>query len=644
MIIGTAGHIDHGKSTLVQALTGVATDRLKEEQARGMSIELGYAYLPIGGAVADPGAILGFVDVPGHERFLHHMLAGVGGIDFVLLLVALDDGVMPQTREHLQILQLLGLQAGAVILTKRDRVDAAREAAVRAEVDALVRGTFLQDCPRFALSCRNGEGVEELRAFLLATASATPAKVARGGFRLAIDRCFTLQGVGTVVTGTAHAGQVRTGDRLVLCPGGTPVRVRSLHVHNVPAAVGAAGQRCAINIAGAHLDRQQVQRGQWLVAEELAVPTADFDFALSLLTGEEVRLRDGLPVHVHLGAENVLGRLHVLEGPTGTEPRLARLTLDRPIGALHGDRLVVRDGAGARTVGGGRVLDAEPPRRGRRTPERLAWLRACAQGGSTAALAQLATAFPDGLPLAQWQRMANLWGDTAVQQLAALPVVQAPGPLLFCATAWRATGDEVLGRLAAHHAAHPGEAGLPATELRSALRRRWSAAVFDALLQQLRSAGQLARTGAAWHLPEHRVRLSQAEQRLWARIEPLLAAGRLAPPRVDQLARQLATDEAAVRAVLDRACQTGSAWRVSDERYYLPAAITELAHTLRRLGRGGEAAQLQPLTAAAVRDEIGIGRNLVVALLEFFDRCGATRRVGDAHWLCNDPVAILEDA
>lgn len=266
MLIGTAGHIDHGKTALVRALTGVDADRLPEEKARGITLDLGYAYVPL-----PDGTVLGFVDVPGHERLVHNMLAGATGIDFVLLVVAADDGPMPQTREHLEILDLLGLARGAVALNKTDLVDASRLAAATAEVEALLAGTGLAGSPVFPVSARTGEGIEVLRRHLEAAVASTPARETRGRFRLAIDRSFTLAGAGTVVTGTVFSGVVRVGDRLTLSPAGTPVRVRSIHAQNRPADEGRAGERCALNLSG--VEREAVRRGEWVLDPALHAPS-----------------------------------------------------------------------------------------------------------------------------------------------------------------------------------------------------------------------------------------------------------------------------------------------------------------------------------------------------------------------------------
>jgi selenocysteine-specific elongation factor len=310
MIVGTAGHIDHGKTSLVKALTGVDTDRLKEEKARGISIELGYAYLPLRG-----GEVLGFVDVPGHERFVDHMVAGATGIDYVLLVIAADDGPMPQTLEHLDIVELLGVRTGAVAMTKIDRVDDARREECRAQIGSLLQNTSLAGVPVFPVSSVSGEGLDALKEHLTREASSFAGRRSGGAsFRLAVDRCFTLDGVGTVVTGTVSSGEVRVGDEVVVTPSGRTARVRSLHAQNRASTAGRCGERCALALAG--LAKNDIARGEWIVAPRLHAPTSRFESRLRLSPRESRSLAHWSPVHLHLGTEHVMARVALLEGET----------------------------------------------------------------------------------------------------------------------------------------------------------------------------------------------------------------------------------------------------------------------------------------------------------------------------------------
>lgn len=376
MIVGTAGHIDHGKTALLQALTGQAGDRRREERERGMTIDLGYLY-----AELEPGAPLtGFIDVPGHERFTHNMLAGAQGIDLVLLVVAADDGVMPQTREHLAIVELLGIAHAVVAITKCDRVEPPRVDAVREQVSALLAPGPYAAAPLIALSSVTGQGVDTLREALLQAQNEVAQRRLEGGFRLSIDRAFSVAGAGIVVTGTAVSGQVAVGDTLILGPLGKTVRVRGLHAQNQAAEVASAGQRVALNLSGERLALEQIHRGQWLAAQWLYAPTQRLDFDFQLMPDEPRAFEHFQPVHVHIGTQDVTGRVALLERPTLApgERMFAQILLNSPVQAVKDDPLILRDQSAQRTLGGGRVLDPFAPSRHRRSPERLAQLQALA--------------------------------------------------------------------------------------------------------------------------------------------------------------------------------------------------------------------------------------------------------------------------
>lgn len=369
MLIGTAGHIDHGKTTLVKALTGVDADRLPEEKARGITLDLGYAYAPLG-----DGSVLGFVDVPGHEKLIRNMLAGATGIDFVLLVIAADDGPMPQTREHLELLDLLGLAQGAVALTKTDAVSSQRLDEARGEVDGLLSGSRLSGSPVFPVSGRTGDGVAALCRHLETVATSFSRPPSGGRLRLAIDRAFSLTGVGTVVTGTAHAGGIAVGDTLTVSPPGLTARVRGLHVQDQPAESGKAGDRCALALKG-DFEKKDIARGLWLVDPALALPLSRFHGELRVPAGQKP-LKHMQTVHVHLGTGDILGRVALLDCKEASAggTALAEILLERETLALRGDRFVLRDVGARRSVAGGRVLDIFPPARRKRAPQHLALL------------------------------------------------------------------------------------------------------------------------------------------------------------------------------------------------------------------------------------------------------------------------------
>ena len=631
MIVGTAGHIDHGKTSLVKALTGVDADRLKEEKARGITLDLGYAYTPL-----PDGEVLGFIDVPGHEKLVHNMLAGATGIDFVLLVIAADDGPMPQTREHLAILDLLGLSHGAVALTKIDCVPEERVAQAQAEIEALLKGTALEGSPIFPLSAVSGAGVEALRNHLEQAAAALPirhesGRTDTGNFRLAVDRCFTLAGTGTVVTGTVFSGTVRVGDQLLLSPSGIAVRVRGIHAQNRQSEIGMTGQRCALNLAGTDFDKQDVRRGDWVLAPPAHGPTQRLDVRLHLLAGADKPLRHWSPVHFHLGAVDVMARVALLEhdklepGASG----LAQIVLDRTIGALRGDRFIIRDQSASRTVGGGKVLDPFPPERKRRTPERLAVLAALERPAVQAVLQGLLKAAPGGIDLKRFALSCNLTPVELEALCIDVPLVAVEGTA-FATQIWESLRQAVLERLAETHKQTPDMLGPDANKLRNMAAPRLPRAIFASLLGTLRDEGRIIQSGPWLHLPEHRITLSASDQVVWNKVAPLLLDQPFQPPRVRDLANALNVSETRMRLLLQQLAAMGEVYRVAHDHYFMPQSVEQLAAIVR------EIAADQPdgkITAALFRDKIGTGRKLAIQILEFFDAIALTRRAGDAHHL-----------
>ena len=649
MIVGTAGHIDHGKTSLVKALTGVDTDRLHEEKARGISIELGWAYLHddahADAADAD-GATLGFVDVPGHERLLHTMLAGASGIDHELLLVAADDGVMPQTREHLAVLSLLGIDQGSLAITKIDRVDAARLQEVRTEIDALLQGSALAAAPRFAVSSVDsaaGDGIDALRRHLWAAARAfaqraRPQRDAHAAFRLAVDRAFSLPGVGTVVAGRVQSGQVRPGDELALLHDGESrsVRVRSLHANNRAADLARAGDRCALALPG--LELAQVRRGDWLCTPAIALTATRIDVALTLWHDEAKPLRGGTTVHLHLGTADVMASVAPLDGDAIApgQTALAQLVLREPIGAWHGERGVLRDASASRTIGGLRVLDPFAPSRLRRTPQRLATLAASALREPQARLAALLAASPLGLergPLARALAWLPARLDAALAQIEGARLLDdAQAPAVIAQPHLQALQQRILDALAAFHAAQSDSVGPDARRLQRIVAPRAPQALWRAALQALQDDGSVLRNGAWLQLRAHAQALGEAQQASAQRIAPWLVPGEpmnFDPPWVRDIARDANLPEAQVRSTLAALARRGELHAVVKDLYYPAPTIERLAQIAREAG----AATPGGLTAAAFRDATGLGRKRAIQLLEYFDRVGLLRRAGDAHVL-----------
>ena len=640
MIIGTAGHIDHGKTTLVRALTGVDADRLKEERSRGMTIELGYAYAPM-----ENGDVLGFVDVPGHERLVHTMAAGASGIEFGLLVVAADDGIMPQTREHLAILCLLGIEQGAVVITKIDRADDAQLSKVKHDVANLTRGTFLSGAPMFPVqaAASAAPGVAALAAYLAGRAQARSARPVTGLFRLAVDRVFTLQGHGTVVTGTVHSGHVRVGDTTIdvrLMPINKPLRIRGIHAQNRPSAVGQTGQRCAINLGG--IDKTEIQRGDWVADARCFDPSRNIDVELHLLSGTaasgaaasgaQTPLRTWAPLHVHMGAAHYLAHAVPLSSSSLSpgESGKVQLVFDQPVCAMPGDRYIVRNPQARLTVGGGVVLDPDAPDRKRRSPQRLAWLDAMAAWLAGSGLLPLLEQAPHGLDEARLTRLTGIDAGQLESPAGAIWVqaFDAPaGRVLMLCNHWTALLDHIEHSLHQFHQAAPDEPGLDAARLRRIAVPRLEDRLWKPALDALIAQHRIYRHGAWLHRPGHAVLLSDAEAALATPLLSLINAGAFDPPWTRDLARELRQPEVHTRQLLRKLMRRGELFQVVQDLFYHREQVALLAQVLSRL------AATEAISAAAFRDATGLGRKRAIQLLDFFGRLGYTRRVRDQHVL-----------
>jgi selenocysteine-specific elongation factor len=639
MIVATAGHVDHGKTTLVKALTGVDADRLPEEKKRGMTIDLGYAYLP-----QTQGRTIGFIDVPGHERFVHNMLCGLAGIDAVMVVVAADDGVMPQTREHLCILDLLGITRGLAAITKTDRVDAQRVRAVGEEIARLAAGTSLADMPVFPVAANSGAGIGALAAHLRLLERNLPARPATGNFRLAVDRSFTLPGAGLIVTGTVVSGAIDSGAAVRAHLADVPARVRGLHAQNAPAPRAVAGQRCALNLAG-EIKAAEIRRGDWIVAADVAPPVARFDVRLRVPAGEKP-LRHWTPVHAHLGASDITGRVALLEGdllmPGGHA--LAQLLLDAPVGTARGDRLVLRDQSARRTIAGGVVLDVYPPARGRARPERLAALRAQEHEPAGAALTALLDAQPEGVDLERFARNRNLAPAEAEALFAAQPMrrIAGDGVLLgYAPVRWADLRNTALAALAAWHSANPDAPGLPPARLLAGSGARLPRAALAALADELLEEKRLMRAGPLLRLPEHRAQFNPADAALWEQIETLLRTQAGRPPVSSEIAGAIGVPAARAQSLLERAARQGLVFRVAPTRFFLPQTVRHLAGLTREIAEHSADRRVTPV---ALRERCALGRNLAVEVLEFFDRAGYTRRMGESRLVVKSPGEVFGPA
>jgi selenocysteine-specific elongation factor len=635
MIVGTAGHIDHGKTSLVRALTGIDTDRLKEEKARGITIELGFAYIP-----TDTGGMLGFVDVPGHERLVHTMIAGAASIDMALLVVAADDGVMPQTREHLQILSLLGIDKGLVALTKTDLVDADRVNEVEREIAAVLAATPFAGAKVMAVSSTAGAGIGALKRELFRLPAQAPQRPTDKAFRLAVDRSFSLAGAGTVVTGSVVAGEVRVGDTVLVSPTGQVARVRSLHAMNRAADRGIEGDRCALNLRGPDIHHGNISRGDWIVAPTNASMSSRCDVELTLLDSERRGLRHWTPVQLHHGAAQTDARVVLLEGDVlqPGQSALAQLVADRSQLFRYGDRVVLRDTSAQHTIAGGRIVDPAAPDRNRRRPERLALLKALAQRLPAAALRQSLAVPPF---LRSRRALLHDWGLTEQGLLRLAPelVLLPSGDDDFLTSPQRLSEltASLVATLNAYHDREPLLPGIGPEALRTSLPTRMLRPQFAALVAHAIAVGAIASQDNLLRVAGHEARLPAEVLRVQTRVRELLAQSPFRPPRVADLAKTIPAPEPAVRKICKQLARAGMIVEIAPDHFFLRSAVLDSAHVAAQLSADTGGA----FTAAQFRDRLGNGRQLAIQILDYLDRRGVTLRKGDTRRLGKEPDRAL---
>ena len=617
-VIGTAGHVDHGKSTLIRALTGIDPDRLAEERERGMTIDLGFAWLTLPG-----GADVGIVDVPGHQDFIRNMLAGVGGIDAVLLVIAADEGVMPQTREHLAILELLGIGRGVVVLTKRDLVDDEWAILARDEVRRALSGSPLADAPIVEVSATTRRGLDDLLASLEGVLGAAPARRDLARPRLPIDRAFTMTGFGTVVTGTLIDGTLGVGDEIEVVPGGLRGRIRGLQTHRRPIDLARPGSRVAANVSG--IDREALARGMVLIRPGTLAPTAVLGVRLSLLQDISGPLEHDDTVRVHIGTAEAIARVSVLEGNAISpgESRWIQLRLATPLAVAVGDRLVVRRPSPSETLGGGSVADVS----GERTRTRADRVSLLERRSAPSPEDRLLASFDVPRAVADAGERSGL---DALSRDAAYAALIADGRAVALADAavsrdaFEALATRVERTLAMTHRKSPLRPGASREEVRSALDL--APKRYGALIARLVADGRVAERGSALALPAHRPTLSAAQEAAWLVAREALAREPLQPPSAATLHSRHGVDLELLVALAER----GDIVRVGTDAVFLPDAVEGFgAAIITALAAG-------PITVARARDLTGSSRKHVVPLLQFLDDHGLTRRVGDDRILIHD--------
>ena len=627
MIVGLAGHIDHGKTALVKALTGVAGDRLKDEKARGITIDLGFAYMP-----TRSGQPIGFIDVPGHERFVHTMLAGASGIDFALLTIAVDDGIMPQTLEHLAILDLLGIDRGAVVLTKADLASRESIDHLAQQAKAMIAPTTLAHADVLRVSALTGADVDVLRAHLEEAAVTMRDRTSGRRFRLAVDRVFTLSGVGVVATGTVLSGSVQLGDRIQLSPSGLFARVRSLHAQNRPAETAHAGERCALNLSGPGITKDAIQRGDVALDPELHAPTDRIDARIRILPTEKRPIGQWFPVRLHHAAAEAGARIVLFDDKTiaSGEEACVQLVLDRPIAAAAHDRFVVRDASAQRTLGGGVFLDLHAKARGRRTLEKREQRAALALADPSTSFAALLETPPFAFDLAAFARDRALSAerrDQSVSELGLVILETGDSKIALTSERWALFASIMLERIGTYHAENPDLQGLGREQLRVTSQPKLPKPAFDVALKKLAGSSRLVLDGAFVRLPSHEVQLAPEDQAAWETVAPLLGgAQRFRPPRVRDLAAATGRAEKDLRRALKRVGRMGWADEVAHDHFFLRSTVREMTAIIAELSASAKDGSF---SAAQFRDQVDNGRKVAIQILDFFDRHGLTLRKGD---------------
>ena len=630
LILGTAGHVDHGKTTLVKALTGIDTDRLKEEKERGITIELGFAHLELPGDI-----LLGIVDVPGHERFVRTMVAGVGGMDLVMLVIAADEGIMPQTREHLEICRLLGVRKGLVALTKCDMVDEEWLGLVMEEIREYLHGSFLDGAPIVPVSARTSFGLEQLKASLTGLASEVEEKSTDGPFRLPVDRIFTVAGFGTVVTGTLLSGIIKTGDEVEILPSGLNSRVRGVQTHGKKADRGDAGQRVAVNLQG--VDHADIQRGDVVVPRDIFQTTRTVDTRLTYLSSAPRELKHRAVVRLHSATYEVTAQVILLDRdslqPGDTE--FVQLRLKKPVLLLPGDLFIVRTHSPQTTVGGGVVLDPAPPRRRRRSAEALALLQSLQDGDDTEKILLLAReslftgisigeiATRSGLPM---KRL-----ETALTSLLSkgLLVQMVREPRIFIdKDACDGLKSRLFSELQRYLDENTLKDGISKEELKSRIPKRSDVRFFGPLLAALEKEGKALVDRDLVRQPGRTVKTTENQAGLQAKIEVALNKGGFEPPTLKELGDSLRCTEKEILEHLNLLAREGKAVKIKTEIFYAPQPLSLLKEKLvTYLQKKGE------ILPPEFRELTGLSRKFMIPLMEYFDQEKVTIRVGDKRVL-----------
>ena len=633
IILGTAGHIDHGKTALVKALSGIDTDRLKEEKERGITIELGFAFLDL-----PNGQRIGIVDVPGHERFVKHMVAGAGGIDIVALIIAADEGVMPQTREHLDICTLLGVKKGLVALTKIDLVDQElRELAIE-DIQDFIKGTFLEGAPIIPVSAVTKEGIQEFITTLEKLVIEVEERSSEGPFRLPIDRVFTIRGFGTVVTGTIVSGKIVIGEAIEILPKGLKAKVRNLQVHNEKVEQAVAGQRTALNLQG--VEKASLQRGEVILHPGIVEPTDLLDVELSYLSHSPRPLKNGIKLRFHTGTSHHMAKIFLL-GLNELKPGeigYAQVRLDSPLVALPNDRFVLRGSSVIQTIGGGIVLDAHPHRRKRFKGEATTGLEHLKGGDPSFAITyHLKKGGYRGLALKKLAGYVNI--PPAIMSATLAELLSQQKIIKFDKEAERVIDgelylhlrDDMVIALEKYHTRNPLKHGIPKEELKSKLPVEVDGKLFNSLLSGLTKEGLLVQEKDKVRLLGHQIALQGKQQELEKKIQEIIHRSGLAPPSMRELSEQLGSSEDEIKQMLSLLSSDGTVVKLKEGTYFHRDSLNELQEKLVSFLR-----ERGTISTQEFKSLTGVSRKYTIPLAEYFDSIKLTIRVGDNRVLRGD--------
>ncbi len=635
IILGTAGHVDHGKTSLIRALTGIETDRLKEEKSRGITIELGFAYLDL-----PCGHRLGIVDVPGHEKFVRNMVAGAAGMDLVAFIVAADEGIMPQTREHFEICQLLGVRDGLIIITKKDMVDNEWLEMVREEVRDFFQDSFLDKAPMIAVSSVTGEGLDTVKQVLDKKIAAMSFHEEFGPFRLAVDRVFSMKGFGTVITGTALSGRVAVGDELMFYPGGLTAKIRGLQVHSREVEIVEAGHRTAINLQG--IEKNEINRGDMAATPGSLVSSTLLDADLHYLGANSKELKNRTQVRVHVGTREVIGRIVLMESDVAQpgEEDFVQIILQEPVAVWPGDRYVVRSYSPITTIGGGSILNNAPRKRKRTTQHDREMNRrafSTCQNGSPEdkMLLFLEESGLEGLTTDQLAGRLGFFGKKLKKELQAplssgkIMVVDSERQRLLAAPIVKQLTTTILSRLKQYHSGHPLKTGLAKEELRSQLKPAVDQKLFQFALGQLVKKKIIIQDQAEVRLTSFKVTLQVDEQAMREKIISLFRDAGLVPPNIKDVFNTMSKyPEAQVQQVIDLLLQEGRLIKVTESLYFHAEQLDQLAQQIAEyLQKKGE------IDAPRFKNLTGLTRKFSIPLLEYFDKKKLTIRIGDKRVL-----------